>query len=207
MLELLRQVPGAGTIYFIADQNERPDTEGLPVSVARVAVGAWNRDLSPWPAPGLGRGGDFAGGADGFLRAMAENIPAFEKERGLETGPRAVAGYSLAGLVALYALTKTEVFQMAASCSGSLWFDGWAEYLERAGFAAEPSYVYLSLGEREERARDPRMAAVGGATRRTHALLQHRGIKTDLVWHPGGHFHEPEKRIRAALEALAGEMA
>lgn len=35
-----------------------------------------------------------------------------------------IAGYSLAGLFALYALYKTDVFTRVASMSGSLWFPG-----------------------------------------------------------------------------------
>ena len=35
-----------------------------------------------------------------------------------------IAGYSLAGLFALYALYKTDAFTRVASMSGSLWFPG-----------------------------------------------------------------------------------
>ena len=42
---------------------------------------------------------------------------------------RGLAGYSLAGLFALYALYQTDVFARAASMSGSFWFEGIMEYV------------------------------------------------------------------------------
>ena len=34
----------------------------------------WNRDLSPWPAPALGKGEAFAGGAAAYLRWLLEEV-------------------------------------------------------------------------------------------------------------------------------------
>ena len=117
--------------------------------------------------------------------------------------PRAIGGYSLAGLFSLWALSQDAGFAGAASCSGSLWYPGWAEYAAQARYP-QGSRVYLSLGEREERARNAALARVGDATRAQYAaLLADAGIAdTTLVWHPGGHFDQPDTRMIAGLAWL-----
>lgn len=67
------------------------------------------------------------------------------------------------------------------------------------------SCVYLSLGEREERARNAALARVGDATRAQYAaLLADAGIAdTDAcVAIPGGHFDQPDARMIAGLAWL-----
>lgn len=45
---------------------------------------------------------------------------------------RAICGYSLGGLFALYAFVNDERFDACASISGSLWYQGWMGYLREA---------------------------------------------------------------------------
>ena len=59
---------------------------------------------------------------------------------------RGIAGYSLAGLFAVYALYRTDVFARAASVSGSLWFPGFREYVFSHTPLCRPDCVYFSLG-------------------------------------------------------------
>ena len=161
----------------------------------------WDRDLTPWRAPGLRKSdGEFGGGAEAFLTELLAAVR--EAEAALEAPPekKLLMGYSLGGLFALWAGTRTAEFGLLASVSGSLWFDGWCEYLEAHPCRAEK--VYLSLGEREPKAKNPRMARVGDCTLRTEALLRSGGAETALEWNPGGHFNEPEARMARAVRAL-----
>ena len=90
----------------------------------------WERDLSPWPAPALGKeGDDFTGGGEKYLDCILSEILPLAKEK-INGVPEfiGIAGYSLAGLFALYALYKTDVFTRVASMSGSLWFPGIKEF-------------------------------------------------------------------------------
>lgn len=66
----------------------------------------WNRDMSPWPSKRVFRGGeDFTGGAPEFLQILCGDIiPAAERFMGAEPETRAIAGYSLAGLFAVWAI-------------------------------------------------------------------------------------------------------
>ncbi len=59
------------------------------------------------------------------------------------------------------------------------------------------STVYLSLGNREEHARNKRMAAVGECIRRQHELLLNKisSSHTILEWNEGGHFNDEAARM------------
>lgn len=54
--------------------------------------------------------------------------------------------------------------------------------------------VYLSLGDREEKSRNPVLASVGDAIRREDARLSERGVRHTLQWNVGNHFQDAEKR-------------
>ena len=159
----------------------------------------WNRDLSPWAAKAaFRRGGDFSGGAEEFLSRL---LPAAETAKKLCGAKRCfIAGYSLAGLFSLWSVTKVDFFDGAASVSGSLWFDGFREYLEKSRISA--SKIYLSLGDREKCARDERLAAVEDCTRRAFEIIKSRGIDSVFELNPGGHFNEPESRVALAIDWL-----
>ena len=175
-----------------------------PFWLACFASDDWNRDYSPWAAPALfAKEPPFAGGGPKTLEWMKTTLlPELALKAGGTFTPltTAILGYSLAGLFALWAFYESGLFGMAGSCSGSLWFDSWEEY---AAAHAPPagSRVYLSLGDKEEKASNPRMAAVGDATRRMACLLEGgpNVAETTLEWNAGGHFNEVPKRIAKGL--------
>jgi len=199
---------GSGPLLVLLDDEEtaRKLLPGLPeCSLLAFPAPDWDRDLTPWPAPGLGRGQpDFGGGAEGFLAELEKAVAEAEASLPQVPAVRALMGYSLAGLFALWAGTRTDAFGLLASVSGSLWYDGWGDYL--AQHPCRAGRVYLSLGEREPKARNPRMARVGEETERTERLLHASGLETLLEWNPGGHFNDPEARMLRAAAALLGGM-
>ena len=81
----------------------------------------------------------------------------------------AVAGYSLAGLFALWASCQTNAFSACMAASPSVWFPGWIDY--QAEHPQQTDIIYLSLGDKEERARNPLMSQVGNCIRRQAALM------------------------------------
>ena len=199
-------IPGSGPLVLLLDDTETAEKlRPLLPDCFLLAFPApdWDRDLTPWPAPGLSKKeGDFGGGAEAFLEDLLLYREAAVAALPEPPGARLLLGYSLAGLFALWAGTRTDAFPLLASVSGSLWYDGWCEYL--AANPCRARQVYLSLGEREPRARNPRMARVGECTEKTAALLGAQGVETALEWNPGGHFNEPEARMAKAVRALLG---
>jgi predicted alpha/beta superfamily hydrolase len=118
--------------------------------------------------------------------------------------PVCVGGYSLAGLFALWAAHETDAFFGVAAASPSMWFPGFADYMQAHEIRAKR--VYLSLGDREERTRNSVMATVGTRIREAYELLRSRGTDCALEWNPGNHFKDPDLRTaRAFLWLLKGK--
>ena len=113
--------------------------------------------------------------------------------------PCVLAGYSLGGLFALWAAYRVENFDGICAVSPSLWVRGWDAYAE--GRVACADAVYLSLGDKEERARNVRMAAVGDCVRRQASRLtrQFTEGKTVFEWNRGGHFDDEPGRMARGL--------
>lgn len=111
--------------------------------------------------------------------------------------PCVLGGYSLGGLFALWASALADDFKGVAAVSPSVWIEGWDAFASSRPSMAR--VVYLSLGLREERARNRRMAAVGPCVRRQHERLVGSLGEGHCVleWNAGGHFdHEAERMAR-----------
>lgn len=175
---------------------------------ALICISAdWNRDLSPWFAPKVFRGGeDFSGGADAFLQNISESvIPFVENKLYITNCKRIIAGYSLAGLFAVYAFYKSSLFCSGASVSGSLWFDDFLAFAKREKFCRAPERFYFSVGDREKNTKNPRMAAVEDCTKLTVELFRSRGVPTLFELNPGGHFSEPNARLAKGIAFAMGK--
>ncbi|MBQ6382343.1 MAG: esterase [Clostridia bacterium] len=153
-------------------------------------VGDWNRDLSPWEAPPVFGQEGFGGRA----RDTLEEILTYCTDG---TKTYIIGGYSLAGLFALWAACETDVFSGVAAASPSVWFPGFPAYLR--DHEIRSGHVYLSLGDREERTRNPVMRTVGDEIRAAYALLRERGTDCVLEWNEGNHFRDADARTAKAF--------
>ena len=161
----------------------------------------WNAELTPWPAPKVFRDGDdFGGRAPAYLRLLTETIlPQVEAHLPAAPLHRGIGGYSLGGLFAVYAFWESPLFDHAVSMSGSLWYDDFLEYALRKAPAGRKERVYLSIGDREKKTRNLRMARGEERTRLLQTELERLGIPAELVLHPGGHFNDIAWRIRQGV--------
>ena len=150
----------------------------------------WNDDLSPWKAPAVFKTEDFCGGASKTL----ENIIALcaDKNRKYYIG-----GYSLAGLFALWAACQTDIFSGVAAAPPSVWFPGFIDYMKT--YKIKSQNVYLSLGDREEKTRNPVMAQIGNCIKEEYRCLLENGINCILEWNKGNHFKEADIRTAKAF--------
>ena len=99
----------------------------------------------------------------------------------------------MGGLFALWAACRTDAFSAVAAASPSVWFPGFTEYLFSGGIRT--GRVYLSLGSKEEKTRNPVMATVGERIREIHVWLQSQAIPCCLEWNEGNHFRDLEERM------------
>lgn len=138
------------------------------------------------------------GEARALLPRVQETIARLQARHALGEAVYPV-GYSLGGLAALYFHCEAG-FSGCGSCSGSLWYPGWLEYLEAR---APGGKIYLSLGGKEKNARDPLMRTVEEATCQTKALLS-ASARCTFVHEPGGHFRDVPQRLARAIAWLLG---
>lgn len=172
--------------------------------LAAFAVRDWNEELSPWEAQAVFGSENFGRGAERTLRTLEESwIPKLERAYPAPKRNYFLCGYSLAGLFALWAACQTDRFAGVAAVSPSVWFPGWLDYARTHPIRSRT--VYLSLGDREEKAKNPRLATVGDSIRAQHALLLESGILSVLEWNPGNHFTSPPLRMAKALAWLERE--
>ena len=177
---LIRDLAGTQDFFFCACGTEN-----------------WNRDLSPWEAPPVFGKEGFAGDAEKTLaRLLNEVIP--DLPGGTEGRKFIIGGYSLAGLFALWAVYQTGLFSGAAAASPSVWFPGFTVYAKEKQIRAKA--VYLSLGDREEKTRNPVMAGVGNAVRELASYYADRpSLNSVLEWNSGNHFQDAALRTAKAF--------
>nr|MBQ4319901.1 esterase [Clostridia bacterium] len=192
--------------YILLHITGKPETDALPSEAAYIAertgkafifavctVDDWNSELSPWKARAAFGNEDFGDGGKATLDRVRKLSGALRELYGIGDGVRVIiGGYSLAGLFALWSGYVCNEFDGTAAVSPSVWFDGWTEFASRNRTQAEA--VYLSLGVREEKTRNPVLKTVGGCIRRQYDLLCGNGVNCILEWNDGGHFSDIELR-------------
>lgn len=156
----------------------------------------WNHDMVPWDSPPAFRNAKpCTGGGDDYLQILVEEIiPTAEK--GINGVPswRGIAGYSLAGLFALYAIYRTDLFSWVGSISGSLWFPGIKEYIFSHEPKRWPDCMYFSLGDKENKTRNRVLRNVRQNTEEIHAFYRGKGIDTAFQLNPGNHYNQAVER-------------
>jgi len=169
---------------------------GKTFSLLTVSINDWQSELTPWKAPAVFGKVPFGEGAPDTLKLITEQIvPALQEQEIYKPAEMQLllGGYSLAGLFALWASYQTGIFQGIAAVSPSVWYPGWTEYA--SAHVPQTEAVYLSLGDKEEKARNQVMAHVGDAIRNQHQLLTEQGICNTLEWNAGNHFVDAEVRM------------
>ena len=161
-----------------------------PFSLVAFMIKDWNQELTPWGAPPVFGKTPFGDGAEKTLEFITSQLlPEVQ-----ENIPHLIlGGYSLAGLFALWAGYQTDLFEGIAAASPSVWYPQWIDYASENRPLAKS--VYLSLGDKEEKAKNPVMAQVGNAIRKQHELLTEQEINTILEWNAGNHFVDSDKRM------------
>ena len=179
--------------------------DGCPAfTLVSVSNLDWNHDMSPWEIPPVFKNTEpCTGGADDYLKLLIERIvPEAEKEIKGSVLWRGIAGYSLAGLFALYCLYQTDIFSRAASMSGSLWYPGISEYISSHTMKRIPDCLYFSLGSKEAKTRNPYMKTVQENTEKIEEYYRGKGISTVFQLNPGNHYKDAEKRTAAGIHWL-----
>lgn len=196
-------------LVYVIDAPEHPfDAAPLErpraATVVVVPLSHWNDLLTPWPASALYRGEeDFGGHAAETLDELCCLMHRFEAQTHRTPRARALCGYSLGGLFALYGLVEApRMFDACACVSGSVWYEGWVEHLRSLDLDLTRHAAFLSVGSKERRAAPPLLKTVQDNMEATARLLEERGAHVHAEVGPGNHFQHVSERLDAGLTFL-----
>lgn len=197
-------------ILYVIDAPEHP----LPLEdalelmpnvyshVVRIPMTNWYDALTPWPAPSnFHEEPDFGGQAASTLTNILKTIEDFESDSGLTPNSRAITGYSLGGLFALYTLINSKKFTACACLSGSVWYPGWLEWMRTNTPDLTHRFAFLSVGTKEKRAPIPFRLTEKNLQLSAEILRQH-DCEVEISLTPGGHMEHISERLSKGLQAL-----
>ena len=175
------------------------------ISIVVIEDVNWNDDLTPWPAAGVfKKAKPFGGKAAAFLDKLThEIIPETERNLGIEDAERTLLGVSLSGLFAVWSAFNTDAFTNIISLSGSLWYDGFVEWMKEQTPSPQLKKICMLLGEKEKNAKEKRMATVEERTLDAANILRAKSQATvtcELV--EGTHFSPILPRMERAMMTL-----
>ena len=209
------QQPTNKICYMILPEGVKEDlSEGLEMlsdkhcaSIVVINDVNWNDDLTPWPAEGVfKKAKPFGGQAASFLdKLTGEIIPETEKHLSIEKPERTILGVSLSGLFAVWSAFNTDAFTNIISISGSLWYDGFVDWMKHNTPSPEIRKVCMLLGEKEKFAKEKRMATVEECTHTAANILKEKSradVFSELV--EGTHFSPIMPRLERAFEVVYG---
>ncbi len=176
----------------------------LEYTFVEILINDWDNNLSPWHEKTNNR--EFNGNALQTLNWITEKIIPYINSCYNAPEEIYLTGYSLSGLFALWAIYNTDIFDGAVCCSGSLWFPHWDEFILKNRIKKK-SLVYLSLGGKEERTKNPLMASVGINTRNQHSILKKESLIKSVIleMNPGGHFADTAMRVAKGINWIIKE--
>ena len=212
LVRLYKLVQGNAPLVYSIDYHEngellleackQVDCSGF--NLVTISGLHWNQELSPWPIETVvSKNDNFAGKADQWLPLLTgEVLPQVEQLLDAPPAWRCLAGYSLAGLFAVWTAYQCDLFTRILSASGSMWYPGWLEYATEHEPAVVLQGVYLSVGDKESTSRNAVLQTVGECTQALALLLAERGLNVKFEFNPGNHFKNPPLRVVKGIKWL-----
>ena len=180
------------------------DANSTDFNLLVICTRDWEDSMTPWPCPPLYKKDEpFTGGADRHLDWLQKDV--LPKMREFIKGTpahTAIAGYSLAGLFSLYALYACPVFDRAACMSASFWFPGFEEFVLQNEMRRVPDRLYISLGAKEAKTKQPLLKTVQDCTEGIVAHCKDLGVDATFELNEGNHFTDVEWRIAKGIMAV-----
>ncbi|MDE6592546.1 MAG: alpha/beta hydrolase [Oscillospiraceae bacterium] len=194
--------PDKPIIYFNTFKDEGEEVHSLlkktdrdKFTLVTINITDWDHDMSPWEIPPVFKGGaPCTGGADEYLKALTSEIVPQTEALLKSVSWRGLAGYSLAGLFAVYAVYRTDIFSKIGSISGSLWFTGFREFADTNEMKIKPDKMYFSIGDKENCTANPYLKTVRENTEAIEKFFSEKGVSTVFKLNPGNHYNDPARR-------------
>lgn len=176
------------------------------VSVVIIKEVNWNDDMTPWEADGVfKKAKPFGGKAPVFLDKLTKQIiPEKEKALGIDNAERTIVGVSLSGMFSVWSGFNTDAFTNIISISGSLWYDGFIDWMKDKTLSPSIKKVCMLLGEKEKNAGDKRMATVEDRTQTAAEIMRKNKASVTFELVEGTHFSPIMPRLERGFEIIFG---
>lgn len=176
----------------ILDVVDRPLNLLMPLDLE------WDEDLSPWPQDPVVMADDhFTGQAPAFARTVAAAAGWAREVTGSTCS--ILAGYSMGGLFALFAPTTAGSYDALVCASGSVWFPGFTDYMRDHAFLHRPRAIWLSLGDRETKVKNPVLQTTWSCMEELKAIFTQEDICCCLQQEKGNHFQDAAGRVARGI--------
>lgn len=202
----------SSSIIYILIPHRLPEEDRVAIeelstrfesTIVTISEMDWNNDLTPWKAPAV-KEGEFGGHASQFLDRLKEDL-FFNLENSLQIRKpkRYLIGLSLAGLFTVWAAVRKSLFEGVASISGSFWYDGFTEWLQKQE-ELKCVHFYICMGEKEKETKVKRFANIEEDTMKVSETLMLKGAEVAFEVTEGGHNSPIIPRIEKSVVSLLG---
>lgn len=182
-----------------------PAAEKYGVTIVAITGMDWQNVFSPWPAPGVTKGDpDFKGESPEFLKLLQSKvIPEIEQTLQINSPvERNLVGVSMSGLFALWQWMECATFWSIVSLSGSFWYEGFIEWMQKIQIPHKTGKAFFLLGDKESHSNVKEFNSVGSNTAEIIKILKTSGINAEFESVPGNHFANGIARLETAFNAL-----
>lgn len=162
-------------------------------------------ELTPWPSTSLHpRFPDFGGEGDEYIKfienKLKEEVDATYRTL---TSPEStgITGYSLGGLISIYAAYHATSFGCFASMSGSFWYPEFVPYASKQSVRNREAQFYMSSGESEGVGHNDIKKDAVTNTKKIYEILvaDVSSSRVTITWDEGGHHANTFNRYKNAL--------
>lgn len=176
----------------ILEAADRPLNVLIPLDME------WDEDLSPWAhEPVVMKEDHFTGQGPAFAQTVAK---AADWARTLAGSVQVIlAGYSMGGLFALFAPTIAGCYDALVCASGSVWFPGFADYMDSHAFLAKPKAIWLSLGDKETKVKNSVLQTTWACMEELKKRFEQEDIACRLCQEQGNHFQDAAGRVARGI--------
>lgn len=170
------------------------------------------KDYTPWPSPALSeRFADFGGEGNQFIRWIEAEVKPAAEQMAAATFPdtpctfeSVLLGYSLGGLLAVYASFLTDTFSKIISISGSFWYPEWDTFIKSHTPVSQKTKYLMLYGNKEGNGKQTIQKCAPERSELTYHLLCQYTSEFPLWVDGGGHHdHMDERLVKAAQWILA----
>lgn len=196
------------SINKIIEKVEKSNEENKTYECIIVMIYPMNRgeEYTPWKSKNPFDNSIFSGNGDKYLSFINNTVKSFIDNNYRTIRDKSyIMGYSLGGLISVYAMYKIFSFKKAACISSSLWYDGWLEFIKSNKIINKDSEIFLSLGKNECKTKNKIVSKVQENTYETYKSIKNQiniNGKVEIVLNEGGHFSNVEERYLSAIQWL-----